>query len=69
MCFKVTGYNLGCAMCSKRDNLQCLIAPDYDYKDGALIERHLLTLVYTQPEGIGYFVGSVSNGRSNFYNF
>ena len=54
MCFKVTGYNLGFAMCSKRDNLQCLIAPNYDY---------------TQPEGIGYFVRSVSNGRSNFNNF
>ena len=60
MRFKVTGYNLGCAVHSKRDNLQCLIAPDYGYKRWSTDRE--ATLVYTQPEGIGYLVGTVSMG-------
>ena len=35
-------------------------------KDGAQIEKHFVR--YTQPEGIGYLVGTVCRGRSNFVN-
>ena len=41
---KATGYSLWRVPCSKCDNSQCSIAPDYGYKkiDGAQIERQLV---------------------------
>ena len=36
-------------------------------KDGAQIERHLMGT--HSKKGIGYLVGAVSHGRSNFANF
>ena len=64
MWLHVTGYSLGCVLRSKHDHSQCSLAPDYGYKRcrGAL-------RAYTQPERIGYLVGTVSRGRSNFVNF
>ena len=64
--FKVTGYSLGRVPCSKRDNLQCSFAPDYGYK-GWSTDREV-PRAYTQSKGIGYFVGTVCRGRSNFVN-
>ena len=61
--FKVTGYSLGRVPHSKRDNSQCSLAPDYGYKRWSTDRE--TPRAYTQPEGIGYHVGTVSHGRSN----
>ena len=40
---KVIGYSLGRVPCSKCDNLQCSIAPDYGYKRWSTkLESHLV---------------------------
>ena len=61
---KVTGYSSGRG---PRDVSQCSIAPDYGYKRRST-NREVLR-VYTQPEGMGYFVQVMFYGRSNFGNF
>ena len=63
----VTGYSLGHVLCSKPNNSQCSFAPDYSYK-GWSTDREA-PCAYTQLEGIGYFVGTVCRGWSNFVNF
>ena len=49
------------------DNSQCSLAPDYGYKRWSTDRE--APRAYTQPEGIGYLVGTVCRGRSNFVNF
>ena len=63
----VTGYSLGHVPCSKRGNSQCSLAPDYSYRRWSTDRE--APHVYTQPEGIGYLVGTVCHGWSNFVNF
>ena len=63
---KVTGYSLRHVPCSKRDNSQCSLALDYGYKRWTTDRG--APRAYTQPEGIGYLVGTVYCGRSNFVN-
>ena len=46
---KVTGYSLRRVPRSKHDNSQCSLAPDYGYKDGAQIGRHLMR-IHSQKE-------------------
>ena len=65
--FKVTGYSLGRVPRSKRDNSQCSLAPDYGYKRWSTDRE--APRAYTQPKEIGYLVGTVCCGRSNFVNF
>ena len=64
--FKVTGYSLGRVLRPKRINSQCSLAPDYGYKRWSTDRK--APSVYTQPEGIGYLVGAVCRGWSNFVN-
>ena len=52
---------------SKHDNSQCSLAPDYGYKRWSTNRE--APRAYTQPEEIGYLVGTVCHGRSNFVNF
>ena len=61
---KVTGYGLGCVLRSKRGTSQCSLAPDYGYKRWSTDRE--APRAYTQPEGIGCLVGTVSRGQSNF---
>ena len=49
-------YSLGCVPHSKCNNSQCSIAPDYGYKRWSTDSE--APRVYTQPEGIGYLVGT-----------
>ena len=48
---KVTGYSLRRVPRSKHDNSQCSLAPDYGYKDGAQIGRHLMR-IHSQKEQV-----------------
>ena len=52
--------SLGRVPCSKRDNLQCSLAPDYSYKRWSTDRE--APRAYTQPEGIGYLVETVCRG-------
>ena len=53
----VTGYSLEHVPHSIRDNLQCSLASDYGYKRWSTNRE--APHAYTQPEGIGYLVGTV----------
>ena len=64
---KVTGYDLWRVPHSKRGNSQCSLAPDYGYKRWSTDRE--APRAYTQSEGIGYLVGTVCRGWSNFVNF
>ena len=64
---KVMGYSLERAPHSKRDNSQCSLAPDYGYKRWNTDRE--APHAYIQPKEIGYLVGTVCCGRSNFVNF
>ena len=61
------GYSLGCVLRSKCGNSQCSLDLDYGYKRESTDRE--APRAYTQPEGIGYLVGTVCRGRSNFVNF
>ena len=63
----VMGYSLGRVPRSKRYNSQCSLAPDYGYKRWST-DREALR-AYTQLKEIGYLIGTVCRGRSNFVNF
>ena len=62
--FKVTGYSFGCVPHSKCDNSRCSLAPDYSYNRWSTNRE--APCAYTQPEGIGYLVGTVCRRWSNF---
>ena len=63
----VTGYSLGRVLHSKRDNSQCSLAPDYGYKRWSTDRE--APCAYTQPEGIGYLVGTALMGGQTLKTF
>ena len=58
---------IGCCNFIQAKSQQWSIAPDYSYKTWTTNRE--APRAYTQPEGIGYLVGTVSRGRSNFVIF
>ena len=58
----VMGYSLGVFRAQIAITRSAHLHQTKATKDGAQIERHLVR-AYTQPEGIGYLVGTVRRGR------